>query len=63
MSGALIMALVALVCAAGAVFLFLRAAPGEASVYRNRIAATMLTAAAMILAAYAWTLHGWDAAA
>jgi hypothetical protein len=55
------MALVALLCAGGAVTLFLRPAPSEASIYRHRIAATMLTAGAIILAAFAWTLHSWDA--
>jgi len=61
MTAPLIMALVALVCAAGAVTLFLRPAPSEASIYRHRIAATMMAAGAIILAAFAWTLHHWDA--
>jgi hypothetical protein len=61
MTAPLIMALVALLCAGGAVTLFLRRTPSEASIYRHRIAATMLAAAAIILAAYAWTLHSWDA--
>jgi hypothetical protein len=61
MTAPLIMALVALVCAAGAVTLFLRPAPSEASIYRHRITATMLAAGAIILAAFAWTLHHWDA--
>jgi hypothetical protein len=61
MTAPLIMALVALVCAAGAVTLFLRPAPSKASIYRHRITATMLAAGAIILAAFAWTLHHWDA--
>lgn len=61
MTAPLIMALVALICAGGAMFLFLRPAPSEASIYRHRIAATMLAAGAIILAAFAWTLHRWDA--
>jgi hypothetical protein len=61
MTAPLIMALVALICAGGATFLALRSAPSEASIYRHRIAATMLAAGAIILAAYAWTLHSWDA--
>ncbi len=61
MTAPLIMALVALICAGGAAFLVLRPAPSEASIYRHRIAATMLAAGAIILAAYAWTLHRWDA--
>jgi hypothetical protein len=61
MTAPLLMAIVALICAGGAVTLVLRPAPNEASVYRHRIAATMLAAAAIILTAYAWTLHSWDA--
>ena len=61
MTAPLIMALVALICAGGATFLARRPAPSEASIYRHRIAATMLAAGAIILAAYAWTLHSWDA--
>ena len=57
----LIMGTVALICAGGAAFLFLRPAPSEASVYRHRIAATMLVAGALILAGFALTLHSWDA--
>ena len=62
MSGALIMGGVAMLCAAGALILLRRATPTEASIYRNRIATTMLAAAAIILAAYALALHRWDAA-
>ena len=62
MSGAFVMAGVALLCALGAGVLFVRPTPSEAAVYRHRIAATMLLAAAMILAVFAWTLHSWDAA-
>jgi hypothetical protein len=61
MTAPLIMALVALACASGAAVFMLRPAKSEASIYRHRIAATMLTAGAIILAAYAWTLHRWDA--
>ena len=57
MSSALIMAAVALICAALAIFLFVRTSRSEAAVYRNRIAATMLAAAALILAGFAWALH------
>ncbi len=52
------MAGVALLCAVGAIFVLVQSTPSEAAVYRNRIAATMLTAAAIILAGSAWTLHG-----
>ncbi len=61
MTAPLIMMLVALACAIGAVTFFLRAAPNEASIYRHRIAATMLAAGAIILAGFAWMLHRWDA--
>ncbi len=58
MSSALIMIGVALLCALGAVFLFFRPTRSEAAVYRNRIAATMLAAAALALVGSAWALHG-----
>ena len=61
MTAPLLMALVALLCAAGAVTFYLRPAPNDASIYRHRIAATMLAAGALILAGFAWTLHSWDA--
>ena len=61
MTAPVIMALVALACAIGAAIFFLRPAPNEASIYRHRIAATMLAAGAIILAGFAWTLHSWDA--
>ena len=61
MTAPLIMALVALLCAGGAVTLLLRPSQSEASIYRHRIAATMLAAGALILAGFAWTLHSWDA--
>ena len=61
MSSPLLMALVATLCAVGALVLFLRPTPSEASVYRHRIAATMLAGAAMTLAGFAWALHSWDA--
>jgi len=62
MTAPLLMALVALLCATGVIVLVLRQTTTEASVYRHRIAATMLAAAAIILTAYAWALHSWDAA-
>lgn len=62
-SGALIMAGVAALCTVAAIWLFSRPTPTAASVYRNRIASTMLLAAGIMLAVYAWTLHLWDAAA
>jgi hypothetical protein len=61
MTAPLLMALVALLCLIGAAMLALRSAPTPASVYRNRIAATMLAAAAIILTADAWALYSWDA--
>jgi hypothetical protein len=61
MTAPLLMALVALICATGAMWLARRPAPTEASIYRHRIAATMLAAAAIILMAYAWALHSWAA--
>ena len=62
MSAALIMGGVAILCGILAVMIFRRATPTEAAVYRNRIAATMLAAGAIILVAYALALHRWDAA-
>jgi len=62
MTAPLLMVLVALLCATGTIVLVRRRAPTEAAVYRHRIAATMLAAAAIILTAYAWALHSWDAA-
>ncbi|UVO55219.1 hypothetical protein [Sphingomonas sp. SUN039] len=62
MTAPLLMALVALLCTAGSIWLVRRRARTEAAIYRHRIAATMLAAAAIILIAYAWTLHSWDAA-
>ncbi len=62
MTAPLLMAFVALICATGAATLAMRPAPTEAAVYRHRIAATMLAAAAIILTAYAWALHSWDVA-
>ena len=61
-SGPLIMAGVALLCAILAIFLFLRPTPSEAAVYRHRIAATMLASAAITLAGFAWALHRLAAA-
>ncbi len=62
MSAPLVMALVALTCAVGGAVLFMRATPSEASVYRNRIAATMLAAGALILAGFAFALNSWGGA-
>ncbi len=62
MTAPLIMVGVALLCAIGALFLFLRPTHSEAAVYRNRIAATMLASAALALAGSAWALHGLAAA-
>ncbi len=62
MTAPLLMALVALLCAGGAAALFVRATPSEASVYRHRIAATMLAAGALILAGFAWALYSWSVA-
>ena len=59
MSAPVVMALVALACAVGGAVLFTRATPSEASVYRNRIAATMLAAGALILAGFAFALNSW----
>lgn len=60
MTAAILMALVALACAGGALYVFRRATHSEASVYRNRIAATMLGAGAIILAGFAFALHSWS---
>ena len=59
MNAALLMAIVALLCGGGAFVLFMRATRSDASVYRNRIAATMLAGAGLILLAYAYALHSW----
>ena len=61
MSASLIMAAVAILCAALALIIFKLPTPSEAAVYRARVAATMLGAAALILAFYAFALHRWDA--
>lgn len=62
MTAAILMAIVALACAGGAFYVFRRSTHSEASIYRNRIAATMLAAGAMILIAYAFALHSWSVA-
>ncbi len=62
MSAPLIMLGVALLCALAAAFLFFRPTLSEAAVYRHRIAATMLAAAAITLVGSAWALHGLAAA-
>ena len=56
-----VMALVALACAIGAALVFMRPTPSEAAIYRNRIAATMLAAGAIILAGFAFALNSWSA--
>jgi len=61
MTAPLLMALVALLCAGGALTFFLKPTRSEASVYRHRIAATMLAAAALILAGSAWAFHSLNA--
>ena len=60
MSAALLMAFVALLCAGGSFAVWRRATRSEASVYRNRIAATMLGAGALILTGYAIALVYWQ---
>ena len=55
------MAVVALLAGAGALYCMARRTTSEASVYRNRIAGTMLAAAALTLGGFAWALHSWDA--
>ena len=62
MTGAIIMFVVAIVCAGGAWWVFARSTHSEASVYRNRIAATMLAAGALILAGFAAALLSWGVA-
>lgn len=62
-SAPVIMALVALLAGGAGIAVFVRAAPSEASVYRHRIAGTMLVSLSAILFAYAWALHSWSAAA
>ena len=59
MSAPLVMAIVALIAGAGAIFFMARRTTSEASVYRNRIAGTMLAAAALTLGGFAWALHSW----
>ena len=63
MSGALIMALVAVVLAISAIVLAFKQGGGDKGTVRRRITATMLGAAAIILGAFAYALHGWDAGA
>lgn len=60
MTAAIIMFAVALVCGSIAFWLFARTARTDASVYRNRIGATMLGAGAIILVAYAAALWSWS---
>lgn len=60
MTGALVMAAVALACAGLSLVLFVKPVRSEAGTYRNRIAATMLAAAAIILVAYAYALYSWS---
>ncbi len=63
MSQSTLMYAVAAVCAIAGTALFLRATPTEAQVYRHRIFATMLIAAALILAGFAYSLSQWEAEA
>ena len=60
MTGAILMFVVALVCAAAAFWTVRRPIHSEASVYRNRIAATMLGAAGLVLAGFAAALLSWN---
>lgn len=62
MPAAILMAIVALACAGGALYVARRTTHSEASVYRNRIAGTMLGAGAIILIAYAFALYSWNVA-
>ena len=55
----IIMAVVALLAAAGAGYFMWRPVRSDASVYRNRIAGTMLGAAALTLGGFAWALYSW----
>ena len=62
MTAATLMFMVAALCAALATVIVVRRAADEAAVYRNRIAGTMLGAAAIILSGYAYALRSWSAA-
>ncbi|MBX9883140.1 MAG: hypothetical protein K2X73_14355 [Sphingomonas sp.] len=55
------MALVALATGGAAAYTFTRPAADEPAIYRRRIAGTMLTAGAVVLAFYAYTLWSWGA--
>lgn len=55
-----IMAIVALLAAAAGIAVLLRRTGSEASVYRHRIAGTMLVALSIILAGYAIALRSWS---
>jgi hypothetical protein len=56
-----IMALVALATGGAAAYTLTRPAANEPAIYRRRIAGTMLTAGAVVLAFYAYTLWSWGA--
>ena len=56
MSGAMAMALIAGALAIGAIVMLF----GRSGAVAKRIVATMLLAAAIMLGAYAFALHGWD---
>lgn len=58
----LVMAAVAGLAGLGAFFFMRRATTSEASVYRNRIAAAMLGAAALTLGGFAFALYSWSRA-
>lgn len=58
-SAPLVMAVVALLALAGAVYTATRPTASEAAVYRQRIAGTMLGAGAIILGGFAFALHSW----
>ena len=57
----ILMAIIALLCLVGGGALGFKRTASQAAVYRNRIAATMLGAAGIVLFGYALTLRAWDA--
>ena len=60
-AASIIMGIVALLAGIGGFVVFGRRTPSEASVYRHRIAGTVLLALSASLAIYAFALHGWEA--